>query len=131
MMKNILNLKNFDLIVSYGGGFPGIKEWIQFAGDPGNIPIAGGCTAVGAPNLYPYYPSQMLGLMGGAKGAAEYENALIERFPEKYGDRPMAGMSMMVSQTVTHIVIMLFIVFGNVLYFILRASGKDKKGLTG
>lgn len=128
MMENIMNLKNFDMIVSYGGGFPGIKEWIQFAGDPGGIPVAGGCTAVGAPNLYPYYPSQMLGLMGGAKGAAEYENALIEAYP-KYKDKHMAGMAMMVSQTVAHIVIMIFIVFGNVLYFILRASGKDKKGM--
>lgn len=130
MMENISNLRNFDLIVSYGGGFPGIKEWIQFAGDPGMIPIGGACTAVGAPNLYPYYPSQLCGLLGGAKGAAEYENALIEAYP-KYEDYPMAGMSLMVSQTVTHIVIIFFIIFGNVLYFMLRAQGKDKTTLGG
>ncbi|MCK4655439.1 MAG: hypothetical protein KAT85_00355 [candidate division Zixibacteria bacterium] len=130
MMENITSLRNFDLIVSFGGGFPGIKEWIQFAGDPGNIPIGGGCTAVGAPNLYPYYPSQLVGLLGGAKGAAEYENALIIAYP-KYEDYPMAGMSLMVSQTVAHIVIIFFIVFGNVLYFILRARGMTKEGLGG
>ncbi len=130
MMENITNLRNFDLIVSYGGGFPGIKEWIQFAGDPGMIPIGGGCTAVGAPNLYPYYPSQLVGLLGGAKGAAEYENALITAYP-KYKDYPMAGMSLMVSQTVAHIVIIFFIVFGNVLYFMLKAHDKRKADIGG
>ena len=92
------------------------------------IPIAGGCTAVGAPNLYPYFPTQMVGLLGGAKGAAEYENALITAYP-RYAEYPMAGMSLMVSQTVAHVVIIFFIVFGNVLYFILRARGKDTRGI--
>jgi hypothetical protein len=127
MMLNITNLRNFDFIVSFGGGFPGIKEWIQFAGDPGMIPVAGGCTAVGAPALYPYFPGQMVGLLGGAKGAAEYENALIEAYP-KYEDYPMAGMSLMVSQTVAHVVIIFLIIFGNVLYFLLREPGSDTSG---
>jgi hypothetical protein len=126
MMQNIGNLKNFDLIFSFGGGFPGIKEWILYAGDPGHIPIGGGCTAVSAPLLYPYYPSQLVGLMGGAKGAAEYENALIQAYP-KFSNMPMAGMSLMMSQTVSHIVIMFFVVLGNVLYFIGRNRNASTK----
>lgn len=125
MMDHINNLKNFDLIVSFGGGFPGIKEWILYAGDPGNIPIGGGCTAVSAPLLYPYYPNQLVGLLGGAKGAAEYEAALIKAYPQ-YKKRRMAGMSLMMSQTVSHLVIMLFILFGNVLYFLYRRSEKEQ-----
>jgi hypothetical protein len=121
MMENINSLKNFDLIVSFGGGFPGIKEWVLYAGDPGKIAIGGGCTAVSAPLLYPYYPNQLVGLLGGAKGAAEYENALIKAYP-KYEKKRMAGMSLMMSQAVSHVVIMLFIVFGNVLYFAMRAT---------
>ena len=35
MMRNIKNLRSFDLIISFGGGKPGVKEWILFAGDPG------------------------------------------------------------------------------------------------
>jgi len=124
MMDNINNLKNFDLIVSFGGGFPGIKEWIQYAGDPAKVPVAGGCTAVSAPLLYPYYPNQLVGLLGGAKGAAEYENALITAYP-KYKKMHMAGMSLMVSQTVSHIVIIFFIIFGNVLYFLLKGKQKS------
>ena len=48
-----------------GSGFPGVKEWIQFGGDPADVPTAGGVTAVEAPLLYPYYPEQLIGLMGG------------------------------------------------------------------
>lgn len=125
IMKQVASLKDFDLIVSFGGGFPGIKEWILFAGDPGGIPIGGACTAVSAPQLYPYYPNQMVGLLGGIKGAAEYESHVLNTYPDTFGKRPTPGMNMMVAQMVAHIVIMLFIVFGNVMYFIYR--GKERK----
>ena len=127
MMKDVESLKDMDLIISFGGGFPGIKEWILFAGDPGNIPIGGGCTAVSAPQLYPYYPNQMIGLMGGIKGAAEYESHIRKQYPDVLGDCPTPGMNMMVAQMVAHIVIMLFIVFGNVMYFVFRSRGRKQE----
>jgi hypothetical protein len=80
---------------------------------------------VSAPLLYPYYPNQLVGLLGGAKGAAEYEAALIKAYTQ-YKKRRMAGMSLMMSQTVSHLVIMLFILFGNVLYFLYRRSEKEQ-----
>jgi len=126
MMEGVRSLKNMDLIISFGGGFPGIKEWVQFAGDLGNIPIAGGCTAVSAPLLYPYYPQQMVGLMGGIKGAAEYEAALAKAYPSLKNKR-MRGIEMMGPQTVAHIVIMFFILVGNIAYFMTR--GRESKRL--
>jgi hypothetical protein len=128
MMKQISSLKDMDLIVSFGGGFPGIKEWILFAGDPGQIPIGGACTAVSAPQLYPYYPNQMVGLLGGIKGAAEYESHIRNEYPEQFTKYPTPGMNMMVAQMVAHIVIMLFILFGNIMYFLYRARQR-KLGL--
>jgi hypothetical protein len=119
MMVPIRNLKNFDLILTFGGGFPGAKEWVLFAGDPGRIPVAGGVTAVSAPLLYPYYPSQLLGLMGGIKGAAEYESEVIRRYPQ-FGKSSHPGIDMMGPQAVAHVVIILFIVAGNVAYFAAR-----------
>jgi len=121
IMGEVESLKDMDLIISFGGGFPGIKEWVLFAGDPGRIPIGGGCTAVSAPQLYPYYPNQLVGLMGGIKGAAEYESHVRKVYPAHFLKRPTPGMNMMVAQMVAHIVIMLFIVFGNVMFFALRA----------
>jgi hypothetical protein len=128
MMKQISSLKDMDLIVSFGGGFPGIKEWILFAGDPGQIPIGGACTAVSAPQLYPYYPNQMVGLLGGIKGAAEYESHIRNEYPKQFTQYPTPGMNMMVAQMVAHIVIMLFILFGNIMYFLYRARQR-KLGL--
>jgi len=60
IMKPIKNLKDFSLIIGIGSGSPGLKEWIQFGGDPSQVPVAGGMTAVEAPLLYPYYPKQLL-----------------------------------------------------------------------
>lgn len=128
MMKQISSLKDMDLIVSFGGGFPGIKEWILFAGDPGQIPIGGACTAVSAPQLYPYYPNQMVGLLGGIKGAAEYESHIRNEYPGQFTQYPTPGMNMMVAQMVAHIVIMFFILFGNIMYFLYR-SRQRKLGL--
>lgn len=127
-MKPVQNLSSFDLIVGLGGGTPGIKEWILFAGDPGGIPIAGGCTAVQAPLLYPYWPNQILGLLGGIKGAAEYESELIRQYP-KYKEKSSPGINMMGPQAIAHIVIMVFIIIGNITFFIERS--RERKGKLG
>jgi hypothetical protein len=130
-MRDVRNLKNMDLIVAFGGGKPGLKEWILFAGDPGNIPVAGGVTAVSAPLLYPYYPNQMLGMMGGIKGAAEYE-AEMSRHYEGFAQMKHPGLEMMGPQAVAHVVIMLFIIIGNITFFIDRKRGEAKGlGLDG
>jgi hypothetical protein len=123
MMQDVESLRNFDLIVAIGSGLPGVKEWIQFAGDPGNIPIAAGVTAVEAPLLYPYYPRQLLGLMGGLQGAAEYEAALIDKYPQ-YEEHSSEAIRFMGPQTVAHIVILAFIVLGNVSFFLERRARK-------
>jgi len=123
IFNGIKSLKDMDLLISVGGGFPGVKEWVQFAGDPGHIPTAGGCAAVSAPLLYPYYPSQMLGLLGGIKGAAEYESE-FKRHYKQFGSMPEPGVKMMGPQTLAHLVIMAFIVIGNLSFFF---AGKGRR----
>jgi hypothetical protein len=117
IFRGIKSLKDMDLLISIGGGYPGVKEWIQFAGDPGNIPTAGGCAAVSAPLLYPYYPKQMVGLLGGIKGAAEYESELKRVYP-RFADMPTPGIAMMGPQTLAHLIVMAFIVIGNIAFFV-------------
>ena len=123
MMKGIKSLKDFDLIYCVGSGQPGNKEWIQFAGDPGRIPVGGGTTAVMAPQLYPYYPKQTVGLLGGLQGAAEYEAALIARYP-KYKGLSRVASTTMGPQVSAHLVIVAFIVLGNITYLIERRRQK-------
>jgi hypothetical protein len=114
--NGVKSLKDFDLLISVGGGKPGVKEWALFAGDRADVPVAGGSAAVSAPLLYPYYPRQLIGLLGGTKGAAEYESELIRHYPQfAHTDTP--AIKMMGPQTMAHIVIICFIIIGNVAYF--------------
>jgi hypothetical protein len=83
MMNGVVNLKSFDLIISLSAGYPGVKEWIQFGGVPSGVPLISGTTAVYAPLLYPYYPGQLVGLLGGMKGAAEYEALLFDKIKDR------------------------------------------------
>jgi len=119
IFDGIRSLRDMDMLISIGGGFPGVKEWILFAGAPGNIPTAGGCAAVSAPLLYPYYPKQLLGLLGGIKGAAEYESQLKKVY-SRFEHTPTPGIKMMGPQTLAHLIVMAFIVIGNTLFFIGR-----------
>ena len=57
--------------------------------------------------------------MGGIKGAAEYEAELMRRYPQ-FKDKSHPGIDMMGPQAVAHVVIMLFIIIGNVAYFATR-----------
>jgi hypothetical protein len=122
ILDGIKSCKELDFIISIGGGRPGIKEWVLFVTDPIGVPTAAGVAAVVAPQLYPYYPRQLLGILGGVKGAAEYETRFKKNYPQ-YADMAIPATEMMGPQTIAHIVIMAFIVIGNVLYFRTRKKG--------
>jgi hypothetical protein len=126
MMAGIRSLRDFDLIYCIGSGQPGNKEWIQFAGDPGHIPVGGGTTAVMAPQLYPYYPKQTVGLLGGLQGAAEYEAALMLAYP-KYKTMSRVASEKMGPQVSAHLVIAAFIILGNITFVIERRRRKRAK----
>ncbi len=116
MMAPITTLADFAFVCAIGSGFPGVKEWVQFGGDTAGVDVGGGVTAVEAPLLYPYYPQQMVGLMGGLLGAAEYEAALVSEYPE-FGPQARTALVRMFPQTVAHMVIVAFVVLGNISYF--------------
>lgn len=132
MMKDVEKLPDFDLILGVCSGKPGLKEWVQFAGDRGNIPVAGGVTAVEAPLLYPYYPSQLFGLMGGLQGAAELQAAVMSKYP-LYKDylKNKGGATNAVRnmgpQTIAHLVIIFFVIIGNVAYFAQQRKAKKSR----
>jgi hypothetical protein len=120
IMRGVDNLRNMDLIVDCAAGSPGLRDWILFAGVPGRIPIVGGSAAVGAPELFPYVPRQCVGILAGLKGAAEYEQLLVERYPQL--DRPAATVALdrMGPQTAAHLAVMILIVLGNVAHLVRR-----------
>lgn len=123
MMDPITTVRDFDMIVAIGSGQPGVKEWVQFAGDPTGVPVGGGVTAVEAPLLYPYYPSQLQGLMGGLQGAAEYEYLVTADYPE-FEEQGRTALIRMFPQTWAHLVIIGFVIVGNVSFFVQRRRAR-------
>jgi len=124
MTKEIKNIQQMDLIFSISAGSGGIKEWVQYAATPYGIPTAGGCTGVQAPLLYPYYPNQLLGLLGAIKGAAEYEAALAKQYPRYAAPRFNEGLRRMSPQLVAHLLMVGLIVLGNGIYFAQRRRNR-------
>ena len=51
---------------------------LAFGSDRFHFPLAMGCTAVIAPDLYPFVQSgQVTGILGGLRGAADYEVLVV------------------------------------------------------
>ncbi len=118
LMANIRNLNDIALVMDLSAGDPGIPAWVQVANAIYHRRVAGGCTAVSAPQFFPYLQTgQMLGLLGGLKGAAEYETLI------HYPGRATRRMD---SQSVAHLVIIIFIIFANVAYFVLRKQRRTE-----
>jgi len=116
LMKGINNFKDFDFLFSSSAGFPGTIEWVQYASDPTGIPMASGVTSIQVNEVMPYVQAgQMVGVLAGMPGAAEYE-ALI--------NQKGTATSGMDAQSVAHLVIVLFIILGNVSFFIERNRSK-------
>ena len=128
MMKDVVNIEDFDFVFSLSAGYPGSKEWVQYACDPKNIPLSTGCTSIQVTDIMPYVENdQIRGILAGMPGAAEYES-LVEAKLEKMeiAVKPGEASGMMAAQSIAHVVIVLFIIFGNISYFITRK--KNRKG---
>ena len=128
MMKDVVNIEDFDFVFSLSAGFPGSKEWVQYACDPKNIPLSTGCTSIQVTDIMPYVENdQIRGILAGMPGAAEYES-LVEAELQKMeiAGKPGEASGMMAAQSIAHVVIVLFIIFGNISYFITRK--KNRKG---
>ncbi|MCC6871328.1 MAG: hypothetical protein IT351_03005 [Candidatus Fermentibacter sp.] len=123
MLRRVTVIRDLDMIVCLSAGDPGIHAWVMMAGDRYGVPVGGGCTAVSAPEFFPYLGTgQMIGLLGGLKGAADYETLVREG---AVGCPPGTATPGMAAQSIAHLVIMGFIVLGNITYL---SVGKGRKG---
>ncbi|MCP4631440.1 MAG: hypothetical protein GY855_00830 [candidate division Zixibacteria bacterium] len=117
MMQGVRNYNDTELVLTINAT-SGVDFWIIYGRERYGFPFAIGVTAVMAADYYSYLNSgQVLGIIGGLKGAAEYET-LID-----HEGLAVMGMSI---QSFAHIVIVAFIIIGNLGYFMSR---KRKRGL--
>lgn len=120
MMRGLTNFDNVRAILNISAG-SGTEYWINYANGRYNALLAIGVTGVMTSDYYPFLQSrQIFGLIGGMKGAAEYEY-LAEKggYISKEKDQLSAYKSMPI-QTTTHVVVILFIVIGNIGFFMSK-----------
>ena len=127
MMAGVASIRDFDVIMNVSAGYPGTKEWVQYAvaSAPDDIKLVAGCTGVQAPLLYPYYPQQMSGLLAAIKGAAEYESLVLGKYGrENEPGMYQEGLRRMAPQLSGHILMVGLIFVGNLVYFMARKRGE-------
>jgi len=141
LLERIKNYDDIGLTISISGtSIP--MSWVATAGTRFNQPVAAGVTAVSAADLYPFLQTnQLVGMMGGVKGGAEYEE-LLDRLEARLGtaeqrfaamtaedaamyktDRYMARQ-IMNPQSIAHLTIIAFVLLGNVGYLLTERGRK-------
>ncbi|MBM3287258.1 MAG: hypothetical protein FJY88_07915 [Candidatus Eisenbacteria bacterium] len=111
MMKGVKNYQNVALVLTINST-SGIDYWIIYGTGRYKFPLACASTAVMAPNYYNYLQSgQLFGLIGGLRGAAEYEQLV---------GHPGKAVKGMLVQSVSHILIVALILLGNVIFIVER-----------
>jgi hypothetical protein len=125
MTRNIKNIQDMDLIINVSAGDPGTKQWVQFAATPFGITTVSGCTGVQAPQMYPYIPEQLAGVLGAIKAAAEYEAAIDEVYPHiAANEKAQEAKRRMGPQLVAHSLMIGLILLGNYIFFVGRKRGE-------
>ena len=118
LMAEADNFAKIALFVNISAGYPGTKEWVQQVQGRFNVKMVSGSTAVQAPEIYPYLQSgQVLGLLGGMAGAAEYEKSIGYPGPATKG---------MDAQSSAHMFVVFLILLGNAIYFSRRRGSPGR-----
>lgn len=119
LMQRVKNYKDVAIaIILAAADYP--IDWIRYPQTRYGVKVGAGLTAVMAPKYYPFVQTgQVSGMMSGMKGAAEYEKLVLDHGYAKESGTAETGMN---SQSIVHILIMVFIILGNVGYFFLRRN---------
>lgn len=113
---DIHSYQDIDLLFGFEHGAV-IDYWVRYAQARFDQKMTFGTTAVMAPDAYPYLQSgQIEGLVGGLKGAAEYETLI---------GQPGLGTRGMPAQQWAHLLVIGFIILGNLGYYFTRKGGRQ------
>ena len=116
LMESVQNYEQIPAVVTIASTAVG-EFWPIYAGSRYGLTCLTGLTAVYTADIQPFYQSgQISGVLGGLKGAAEYEKRI-----DQIGD----GTAGMRSQKMVHFLIIAFIALGNVAYWISRRQQRS------
>ena len=133
IMNGINSVKDFDFVFDFSAGVPGNAEWVQYACDPKGVPLSSGCTSIMVTDAIPYVESgQLKGILAGMPGAAEYEKLVYDYIISEQNNNNNKYIvsdvmvergkahSRMSAQSVAHLLMVLFIIIGNLAYYFNR-----------
>jgi len=122
LMQRVNNYKQVAIaIVLAAADYP--LDWIRYPQTRYGVKVGTGLTAVMAPKYYPFVQTgQVSGMMSGMKGAAEYEKLILDKGYAKELGTAETGMN---SQSMIHILIIVFIILGNIGYFFARRKKSE------
>lgn len=111
VMKGIRSYKDMAVVVNITGTSI-LDQWVALVADKYNVPLIGGVTAISQPGYGPYLQTgQLRGLIGGMKGAAEYESLI---------DIPGKGTSGIDSLNLGHLLVLVLILTSNIILLIVK-----------
>ena len=109
IMENITNYDQISLLVDFASGST-TEQWINYANTQYNLQVAAGVTGVIIAQMYPFLQTgQLVGLIAGIAGAAEYERLI---------DAPAKGMQWINIESFVHLLIVGLVILGNIAFFI-------------
>jgi hypothetical protein len=115
LMRTVQNYDQIPAVMTLAASAIG-ESWIVYAGTRYGVNVVAGLTAVYTADMQPFFQTgQLKGILGGLKGAAEYEKRI-----GRVGD----GMGGMRSQKLVHYIIILFIVLGNIAFLLARGRAR-------
>jgi len=117
MMQSIQNYDQIKAVICIAGSSV-MDYWIADGNGRYGVKMAFGTTGVMAADYYPYLKSgQIFGLMGGMLGAAEYETMVDKTRQNRQGGPALEAMRV---QVWAHMLIIVFIIMGNVGFFVAK-----------
>jgi predicted lipid-binding transport protein (Tim44 family) len=111
LMDSVKNYDDIDFIFIVADNATA-DYWVSIVNAQYGVPMACGASAVMAPRFYSFIGSgQLHGLLGGMKGAAEYEQLIGHK------GRAFRGMAV---QSLIHLLIIALVILGNLSFFMSR-----------
>ncbi len=123
LMQTTKSMKDFSMAMTLNDGptgGTGTHEWVRQAVMAHNVPLVMGVTGVLAASNEAYVASgQCKGILAGLRAAAEYE---------KLTNKKGSGTVGMDAQSIAHLLIVIFVVLGNVAMFVSKSTASKGGG---
>lgn len=111
MMRNVKNYRDISGIIDITGTAL-LDYWMVYVGDKYGVPVMGGVTSISQVGYGPYLQKgQLKGLIGGMKGAAEYEKLISE---------PWKGTSGIDALNIAQLLVIFLIIMSNIVLLVIK-----------